>query len=539
MAHEYALVDTFHAFTGEEASRHFADTLKHYKVIMVNLHAKSMLPRDGFGYPVKWQQFVSTLPKNAAVILTFFGNPYVLKDFETLPAVNAVVAGYENHPLAQEWAAQLIFGGYSSVGKLPVTLNARLPVDFGVVTPPASRLKFTQPEELGISRVKLAQIDSIAMRGIREEAYPGCQVVAAKDGKVFYRKSFGHLTYDKKAEVNNQTVYDLASITKVASSTLSLMALKDEGKFSLDSTLNSYIPGIIEGTVYGKTKLKDMMTHQAGFSPWIPFYTKTLEGGKLKADLYSSTPNDSMAWKVADSIYILNSYEDTMIRKILMTPLKTKTYKYSDLGYYFVKRIVQYQAKKDLDAYVTGHFYGPMGLKSTRYNPLEHYPRANIAPTELDKYYRNQVIQGYVHDMGAAMQGGVGGHAGLFSNATDLAALMQMLLNNGVYGGERYLSEEVIKNFTGCQYCPGNRRGAGFDKPVRSLDGGPTCNRVSLKSYGHTGFTGTQAWADPEHGINYVFLSNRTYPSAENNKLLKLGIRTEIQRVIYEAVLDK
>lgn len=539
MVNEYASPDTFHAFTADEALRRFSDTLSQYDVILVNLHAKSMLPKNGYGFPANWQRMVQSLPKNASVILSFFGNPYVLSDFEVLPEVDAVVMGYENHPLAQHWTAQLLFGGYSAQGKLPVTLNQHFPVEFGQSTPAASRLKYTQPEELGIKRAKLAEIDSLAWKGIREKAYPGCQIVAAKDGKVFYRKSFGYLAYDQPQMVNNATVYDMASITKIAASTISLMRLNDLNMFSLDSTLHSYIPEITGGTVYSKTKLKDMMTHQAGFSPWIPFYTKTMESGKLKRHIYTSVQNDSMNCKVADSIYILNSYEDTMIHRILRTPLKAKSYKYSDLGYYFNKRIIENLSKKKMDDFVTSYFYASMGLKSTRYNPLNFYDRSNISPTEVDSYYRNQVIQGYVHDMGAAMQGGVGGHAGLFSNATDLAALMQMLLNNGVYGGERYLSEKVIKEYTSCQYCPGNRRGAGFDKPVRSLDGGPTCNRVSLKSYGHSGFTGTQVWADPEHGINYVFLSNRTYPTAENNKLLKMGIRTEVQRVIYEAVLDK
>ena len=235
----------------------------------------------------------------------------------------------------------------------------------------------------------------------------------------------------------------------------------------------------------------------------------------------------------------MNSYPDSMYATILNTGLKAKKYKYSDLGYYFVKRIIEDKSSKSLDQYVLSTFYEPMGLTSICYNPLDHYSRELIAPTEMDNYYRNQLVHGYVHDMGAAMTNGVGGHAGIFSNAIDLAALMQLLLNNGIYGGERYLTEKVIKQYTSCKNCPTNRRGAGFDRPVTSLDGGPTCNLVSLKSFGHTGFTGTQVWADPEYGINYVFLSNRVYPSAENWKLVKMGIRTEIQRVVYEAILGK
>jgi len=538
-AASYAHLDSFHAFTGAEAKRRFLDTLATYEVILVNVHTKSMLLKNGYGYPAGWEDFITSLPEQSSVIVTLFGNPYVIKEPTQFANVDAFVLGFENHPRAQERAAQLIFGGFSSEGKLPVTLSYLLPIDFGITTPKASRLKFTVPEELGLSRKKLAEIDSIALNGIKAGAYPGCQIVLAKDGKVFYEKSFGYYMYDSAQAVTNSTVYDIASVTKIAASTISLMRLEDEKQFSLDSTLSSYLPGLVGGTPYEKIKLKDMMAHQAGFSPWIPFYTKTLVGKKPDTLIYSKVPNDSMGLHVADSLYMLNSYQDSMYARILGTDLKAKKYKYSDLGYYFVKRIIEDKSDNALDEYVLTNFYGPMGLRSMRYNPLRHYDRALIAPTELDNYYRHQLVRGYVHDMGAAMTDGVGGHAGVFTNATDLAALMQMLLNKGIYGGERYLSEAVIKRYTSCQHCPSNRRGAGFDRPVTSLDGGPTCNLVSLKSYGHSGFTGTQVWADPEYGINYVFLSNRVYPSAENWKLVKMGIRTEIQRVVYEAVLGR
>lgn len=535
----YAKLDSFHAFTGDEAARRFSDTLTTYDVILVNVHAKSMLPRNNYGYPDGWEDFINSLPEKSSIIVALFGNPYVIKDPAQFTNADAILLGYENHPRAQERAAQLIFGGYSSEGKLPITLSYLFPIDFGVITPKASRLKFTAPEELGLNRKKLAEIDSIALNGIKQGAYPGCQIVLAKDAKVFYEKSFGYYMYDSVQAVTKATVYDIASITKIASSTISLMRLDDEKQFSLDSTLSSYLPSLTAGTPYARTKLRDMMTHQAGFSPWIPFYTKTLNQGKPDTLIYSKVANEKMNLCVADSLYMLNSYEDSMFARILGTELKEKKYKYSDLGYYFIKRLIEYKTSKSLDEYVLSNFYRPMGLMSIRYNPLNHYSKEMIAPTELDNYYRHQLVRGYVHDMGAAMTNGVGGHAGIFSNATDLAALMQLLLNNGIYGGERYLTEKVIKQYTSCQNCPTNRRGAGFDRPVTSLDGGPTCNLVSLKSYGHSGFTGTQVWADPEYGINYVFLSNRVYPSAENWKLVKMGIRTEIQRVVYEAVLGK
>ena len=242
-----------------------------------------------------------------------------------------------------------------------------------------------------------------------------------------------------------------------------------------------------------------------------------------------------MSREVADDLFILNDYEKTMYDRILRTNLRRhKKYKYSDLGYYFVKKIIEKSTGTPLQDFVWNTFYEPMGLKTMGYHPLEKFEKTQIAPTEQDTYFRHQLVHGYVHDMGAAMMDGVGGHAGVFASATDLAAFMQMFLNKGMYGGRRYLSEEVVEEYTSCQFCPKNRRGAGFDKPVTSLDGGPTCDLVSLSSFGHSGFTGTQVWADPSNGVNYVFLSNRVYPSGENWKLIRMNIRTDIQRVIYE-----
>ena len=535
----YANADYFHAFSGDEVKNRLLDTLSTYDVVVLNLHASSMLPSNNYNYPKGWKLLLEEFPTKPSSIVNFFGNPYGVDSDSYFNRINSVVLAFENSERAQERTAQLVFGAFQGKTKLPVSIANVYPEGYGVETPIASRLKYTVPEELGISRKKLAEIDSIAINGIKEGAYPGCQVVAAKDGKLFYQKSFGYFTYDSLKGVNNETVYDIASITKIASSTIGLMKLQDKGKFKLDSKLKDYLPDLTSDSPHKDIILKDMMAHQAGLTPWIPFYIKTVEDGVPTPRLYSRVKNDSMQRIVADSLYILNTYEDTMYQRILSSIKRPRNkYRYSDVGYYYIKRIVEKLLNKGIDDYVTDSFYVPMGLKTLRYNPLNHYSKENIAPTEVDTYFRNQLIHGYVHDMGAAMMDGVGGHAGLFCNATDLASLMQMLLNNGVYGGKRYLSEEVIKEYTSCQFCPNNRRGAGFDKPVRDFDGGPTCKLVSLSSYGHSGFTGTQTWLDPEHGINYVFLSNRVYPSGENWKIVKMNIRTEIQRVIYEAVQD-
>jgi len=302
--------------------------------------------------------------------------------------------------------------------------------------------------------------------------------------------------------------------------------------------VKSYLPELTEGTSYGNLTYKEMLSHQAGLVPWIPFYTKTLSKGKLSSRYYRTEKSDSFSTQVSKDLWIRTDYKDSIFKQILNTPLRTKRYKYSDVGYYFGLKTVEELTGVPLNQYVYEQFYAPMGLKTLTYLPKESIPLSRIIPTEDDKIFRKQQIKGYVHDQGTAMLGGVGGHAGLFSNARDLATMMQMFQNYGYMSGKQYIDSSVIREYTGCQYCPNNRRGAGFDKPTRNLNGGPTCELVSLKSFGHTGFTGTMAWSDPENEITFVFLSNRVYPNAENWKIVSMNIRTEIQRVIYEAVKD-
>lgn len=534
-ANDYAPTDVIHAYTGAEAIIRHGDKWKAYDNIFLNITASSMLPGNDYRYPKGWRALIDALPESATVYVTMFGNPYVAQDETDFENADAVVLAYQSSDYGQDRAAQLLFGAYQAKTPLSITLNSIYQEGFYADTPPASRLKYTIPMELGVRRSELSAIDSVAIRGIREQAYPGCQIVVAKDGKVIYQKSFGHFTYDSVQPVDNSTIYDLASITKIAASTSSLMYLQDKGVFSLDSTLGDYLGELTRGTAYDRILLRDMMAHQARLSPWIPFYSSTLVNGYPDSTLYASVPSDSMSRKVAENLFIRNDYETEMYQRILSTQLRrSKKYKYSDLGYYFVKKIVEKSSSTRLNEFVSNTFYQPMGLKTMGYHPLERFEKLQIAPTEQDTYFRHQLVHGYVHDMGAAMMDGVGGHAGVFSTAIDLTALMQLFLNEGVYGGKRYLSPEVVKEYTSCQFCPSNRRGAGFDKPVTTLDGGPTCELVSLSSFGHSGFTGTQAWVDPANGVNYVFLSNRVYPTGENWKLIRMNIRTDIQRIIYE-----
>ncbi|SFT49251.1 beta-glucosidase [Lishizhenia tianjinensis] len=533
---DYCKADEYTVYSGTEALEKF-DKDAGYSTVFINIYATSMIGRTGYNFPIAWQDFTSALPDSVNVILSVYGNPYVIGEVKNLENIDAIVLAYENNPTVHDISAQLLFGALGYRGHLPVSVSDAYKAGIGIQTEGGLRLSFVLPEELGLDRLKLREIDKVVENGIKEGAYPGSQVVVAKDGKVFYQKSFGHHTYAAKTKVEDDHIYDLASITKIASSTLGLMGLESQGKFDLNEKLNTYIPEVTSvSAAYGNIVIREMMAHQAGLVAWIPFYTKTLEAGAWNPNYLSSIPKDGFETQVAEDLYISDTYTDSIYKKILNTSLGPKRYKYSDLGYYFVKKIIEKIGNAPLNNYMETNYYRAMGLPTMGYLPLAHHSKEIIVPTENDQIFRKQLIHGYVHDQGAAMLGGVGGHAGLFSNATDLAALMQMFLNGGEYAGQRFVSEEVVKKYTDCQFCPTNRRGAGFDKPVRDLNGGPTCNLVSLESFGHSGFTGTLSWADPFNGINYVFLSNRIYPDAENPKLVRMDIRTEIQRIIYEAV---
>lgn len=533
---DYSTADVLHINTQDMLNNMDVLLAPYQRVISVfqgahNWHTKH------FGMPEYWLEYTKNIDKNKEQIACFLANPYALTNTTAINKFDAFVLGYENSIYSQDLLPQIVVGAMPAVGKLPFTLN-NFKRGFGMEYEANGRLQFVTPEELGISSDVLEKIDAAAQKGISSRAYPGCQIVAAKDGKVFYRKNFGHLDYTKNAAVNDHTEYDLASITKVASSTLSLMYLTDQGDFDVNKKLVDYLPERVSGTSYQNLVLKNILTHRSGLYSWIPFWSKTMEEKQWKTDIYQTKADELYNQKVANNLFIRQDYRDSIFKHILNKELKPgQGYLYSDLGYYFMMEIIESTSAMTLDQFTMRRFYAPMGL-GMRYNPLLEASADNIAPTEDDKLFRKQLIHGYVHDQGAAMVGGVAGHAGLFSNATDLAALFQMFLNGGTYGGQKFLKDNTIAEFTKCQFCPSNRRGLGFDRPVKG-GGGPTSDLATQSSYGHTGFTGTIAWADPETGINYVFLSNRVYPDAENRKLINMGTRTEIQGIIYKAAQQK
>lgn len=508
--------------------------LSNFETIVVSIHAASVRPKNHFGITSHLATFLNKLPNESKIIVSLFGNPLALSKYADFPTVDALIVAYENNENVQNRVAQQIVGAIPFQGKLPFTLNNTYKRTTGEMTQSNGRLKFSQPEELGIDPHKFDAIDKIVADAIALKVFPGCQIVAAVKGKIIFRKSYGSHRYNDEI-VEDDHLYDIASITKIAGSTVSIMKLQSEGKFSLDKQLKDYIPEVTKESVYSDIVLRDMLAHRAGLKAWLPFYTKTLVGGKLNPAIYSTVQQPGFTLKVENELYMRNDFVDSMYAQILAAPLGAKKYLYSDVGYYFIKKIIEKESQQGMDAYLTSQLYAPMGVTNIGYNPYVQHELKRLVQTEDDKIFRKKLIHGHVHDQGAAMLGGVGGHAGIFSTATDLAALMQLFLNKGSYGGVQYLQPEVVEEYTKVQFA-GNRRGAGFDKP--QLDGsGGTCTSVaSMASFGHSGFTGTLAWADPVTEINFVFLSNRVYPDAENWQIVKLNTRTNIQRVIYEAV---
>lgn len=544
--YRYAEVDTLHfASLSVSAQKSLMDTLLGYDEIIVSIHKSNKHPWVSAEINNEFKNFLNILRLKKKITLALFANAYALKDFLAAEFVPSLLVAYQNSADAQDLASQFIFGGISAKGKLPISPSSSIKQGTGLKTGKAFRLKYSLPEELGLKSSELASIDEIVHEGLDAKAYPGAQVWVAKSGHVIYHKTFGQQDYTNQQAVKWTDLYDVASVTKIASTLLAVMELDSDGKLSLDDKLGEHLR-MTRGTPYEDLILRDILAHQAGLAAWIPFYNKTLVKGQLRYDLYSKAPSEKYSVEVAKDLYMVEAYIDTIFYRILNRAevKEKKEYRYSDIGYYFLKELVERYRKEPINEYNQHRFYEPMGMNRTTFLPLEKHALTEIPPTENDQIFRKQLIHGYVHDPGAAMLGGVGGHAGLFANANDLGKLMQMYLQKGTYAGKQYLKPEVIEEYTNCQYCEDsipkkvneNRRGAGFDKPALHGEPGPTCDCISFESYGHSGFTGTYAWVDPEEELVYIFLSNRVHPSATNSKLVKLNIRTRIQEKLYEAI---
>jgi len=514
--------------------------LQNYNTVIVGFHKSNANPWKDYKFTDQELVWLYEIARTNTVILDVFARPYALIDLKSVENIESIVMSYQNSEVAQRKSAQLIFGSIQAKGSLPVSTGDNFKVNDGISYNAIQSLSYGLPESVGMSSEKLKKLDSMALLAIKIKATPGLQLLVARKGKVIYNKTFGKHTYDENEPVKFEDIYDVASLTKILATLPLLMELEEKGVITLDTKLSKILPEYQASNKKNIT-IKEMLSHYARLRPWEPFYTKTLDSATKKpsADYYRRKPSPKYSIKVADEVFLRYDYPDT-IQKIIKDSdlLSTLRYRYSDFPYYILKKYIEGYYDKTLDELVQDHFYQSLGANYTTYNPSSKFSDENIVPTEIDDYFRYQKIQGYVHDMGAAMQNGVGGHAGVFSNANDVAKIMQMYLQKGYYGGQRYFKPETIDKFNTCYFCTkNNRRGIGFDKPQLGEDG-PTCGCVSMTSFGHSGFTGTYAWADPDEDIVYIFLSNRTYPNANNNVLLKEGIRTEIQRLIYEAIIE-
>ncbi|MCG2461255.1 serine hydrolase [Flavobacteriaceae bacterium F89] len=514
--------------------------LSSYNLVIIGLHKSNESPWKAYKFTENelfWLHEIAAMG-SSNLILTAFAKPYALLDVNSFDSIDGVVVAYQNSKLAQERTAQILFGAIPAKGVLPVTANPVFPVNTSIPLEGLMRLGYSFPERVGLSSSKLAKVDSLVQNGIDSMMFPGAQVLIARRGEVIYNKGFGHPTYKSEAKITPNYIYDLASLTKILATLPLIMKMEEEDKIALNNTFQELIPQYADTDIKDVTVLK-ALSHYGRLPAWIPFYTSTLDKKHMPSkEFYRTNPVPGFSTKVADHLYLEDAYQDSIYNRIGRQHLKPNRYLYSDLSYYIFKKYIEKTYGKRLDKLAEDFLYKPLGATHTGYLPLEKFPKDVIVPAEEDHYYRYQTIQGYVHDMGAAMQGGVGGHAGLFSNANGVAKIMQMYLQGGYYGGERFLNSRTIQKFNTCYFCDKDvRRGVGFDKPQLS-GGGPTCGCVSRKSFGHSGFTGTYTWADPDEDLLYVFLSNRTYPSASNTLLIKSGLRTRIQQIIYDAIIN-
>ncbi len=532
-----------HYHTGRDVSsatsRSLVNGLKNQDAVIVSLHNMSKYSSKGFGIKSSAKRFIEELSKHTQVIVVVFGSPYALKYFDNN---QWVVMSYDEDVMTQEVTAQAIFGSIRMKGRLPITASTMSRFGDGVNTASLGIFRKGDPQYVGLNPDTLQLIDDIAKEAIRVKATPGCQILVAKDNQIVYHKAFGHHTYSRRTAVKNDDIFDLASVTKICASTVSIMKLVDEGKVSIDAPLSTYLPET-KGTNKANLTIRDIMAHHAQLTAWIPFYKETVVGKRSKrpsTKIYKPSKRDGYTIPVTERLFMKDSYKDVVWNQIYNSELRTRSgYKYSDLGFYMMMRVVENVSGQSFTDYLDSTFYEPMGLLTPCFNPLNEFDKYRIPPTEEDKYFRRQRVHGYVHDMGAAMLGGISGHAGLFANSQDVAAMMQMLLNKGTYGGKQYISPTTIQQFTN-RYFASTRRGIGFD--MKELDPSKSQNMspfASNETFGHLGFTGICTWADPKHNLVYVFLSNRTYPSMNNSKLYKLDFRPRIQSVIYRAMEEE
>lgn len=539
---KYAPFEHFNISKAASESEHYnlMKKLEDFDVVIVGMMGITNNPKRAFGVAPGDVALLQKLQERQEVVTVLFGNAYATRFLEGL---DHVVIAYEDNELTQNLSPQILFGGRPAMGILPVSTGTQFTYGVGGFLSGLNRLSYGTPESVGLNSKTLNQIDEVVEKAIKIQATPGANVLVVKDGKVVFERSYGQLEYRNSPKVNSETVYDLASITKVLATTQAVMFLESRGELDMNKTLGDYLPEL-RGTNKANLVLKDVMAHEAGLKAFIPHYVNTVESGQWRSDYYQPSSSPGFTRPVSNEMYANDALRDSIWQWTVESELLPKRggrnrYVYSDLTMYFMQAVVERIVNQPLDEFLDQNFYQPLGLYTLTFKPFEKMPLDNIAPTENDVAFRKRQVRGYVHDPGAAMYGGVAGHAGLFGKANDLAVMMQMMLNMGYYGDVSLLKPGTVREFTKRQSTQ-SRRGWGWDKPEPEPDKGGSAGKLAPKStFGHTGFTGTCVWADPENNLIYVFLSNRVYPEAENRKLLSEEIRTQIHDIIYEAMARK
>lgn len=521
LLNKYAAVKSISAekYRDSATLNDLAEDLKFYNTIFVSV-------TDDIAKNGRYLNFISDIAKHKDVVIAVFGDGKSLVNFDNV--TSPIVWSPQNSKEAAMVVPQFIFGGVAAQQTLSKGYSGKYTAGSGFKTT-ANRLKFTVPEDAGVNSDDLLEIDKIAAEAIAGKAAPGLVVLVAKDGKVIYNKAFGYHTYDNQMKDKVSDIFDLASVTKITATTPSVMRLVEENKLKLDTNVGYYIPKA-RNTPTNAVKVRDVMLHQAGFIPYIPFHNYIKEGD------YARDSSAAFPTKVADNYYIKKGFfSDFMWPKMLNSPIKTSgSYVYSDISMYVMQDIIEHITEEPEEKYVLDNFYTPLGMHTAGYLPRNRFTKDQIVPTEDDKVFRKTLLEGYVHDQGAALRGGVAGHAGLFGNANDLAIFYQMLLNKGTYGGEQYFKPETVTTFTSKQSNV-SRRGLGFDRWDPDLTKKYPSELASSQTYGHTGYTGIGVWVDPSRGLVYVFLSNRVNPGV-SEQLGNLRIRPRIQDAINRAI---
>ena len=513
-----------------ELSNENISNLTKFKLVVITI-------TDDF-YEDGFYKKIDELNQKTNVIIINFGGVFNLKKLKSNQTILQI---YEKNQITEDLAAQLIFGGIKAQGQLPTHISDAFPYGQGDTTTAITRLQYTLPDNADIDSERLySGIQKVVARAIRKKAIPGCQILVAKSGKIIFNQSFGHFTYDKKKPVTNENIYDLASITKVAATTMGLMKLYEEEKIpDINDRLSVYLGN--ETTKGKRSRIKNLrlrylMTHRSGLPasfPIIQYVRLKDKTSEAYLSSFSKEKNNDFSVKITDELFIKKSLQTDVWEDVQRSRLSRKgRFKYGDLNFFILQKVIEKLTQKPLDEYVTNSFYQPLNLNTLTFEPLKHFPKEQIIPTELDKKWRNKLLQGRVHDEAAAFFGGVSGHAGLFGRAEDLAVLGQLFLNGGTYGNQRFFKKETLDFFIDNKH--GNHRGLGFDRKVRN--GAGYYNGASKASYGHNGYTGTCFWVDPEKELIYIFLSNRVYPKKHNNKLMKLKTREKVHRAIYKAM---